>query len=403
MLMFLKKVQIFSYIAPRKLMIIMLQKRYILTLIFVFGLLIQSLLAQDKNPVYFHYGKFKDDAKEKLFFRFENLNFVKNNEYQEPYADGYTLLGYIATPKLVYYPTSNLSITAGTRLQKYSGLDNFSEIEPVFTIHYQPNPKLSLILGTLNQNDNHKLHEALFEPERYFTNKAENGLQALYESKIINFDAWINWEQFIFQNDPFQEVFTFGLSAGLRLNNPESSHSLSMPMQVLFTHKGGEIDFSDDKVQTIRHLGTGLVYKKTFESSRMRNFNAEVLYFQFSDNSSFKEFVFDKGKGFHFRIGAETKHSYIKLGYWLGDKFNSSRGSALFQSVSVVKRTHVEKRRDLLTAKYRYQKPIADGILLGGQLDVYSDLNTNGEISAAASLFVRINGEFFLRKLAWKN
>jgi len=378
-------------------------KRYSFILFLVLGLFIQPLLAQQSNPFYSHYGDFKADAKENLFFRFENLNFLKNNEYQEPFGEGSTLLGYIATPKMVYYPTSNLSIAAGARLQKYSGRDNFSEVEPVFTIHYQANSKLAFLLGTLNQNDNHKLHEALFEPERFFTSNAENGFQVLYKSKRIHFDTWINWEQFIFQNDPFQEIFTFGLSGDIRLNNPESSHSFSIPVQALFTHKGGEIDTSDDKVQTIRHLGTGLVYKKSFESSKMSNFNAEVLYFQFSDNSSFKEFVFDKGNGFHFRIGAETKHSYLKLGYWLGDKFNSSRGSALFQSVVLAEKPHIEKRRDILTAKYRYQKPIADGILLGGQLDVYSNLNTNGEISAAASLFVRINGEFFLKKLTWKD
>jgi hypothetical protein len=173
-------------------------------------------------------------------------------------------------------------------------------------------------------------------------------------------------------------------------------------MQVLFTHKGGEIDSSDDRVQTIRHLGTGLVYKRTFESYRIRNFNAEVLYFQFSDNSSFKEFVFDKGEGFHFRIGAETKYSNIKLGYWIGDKFNSSRGSALFQSMSVIDNNYIQKRREILTAKYRIQKSIAKGIILGGQVDTYLEMNSNHDFSYAVSLFVKINGEFFLKKLDWK-
>ncbi len=379
----------------------MFLKRFLFTALLIIVGQALSLHAQQFNPFYSHYSSFKPEAKENLYFRFENLNFAKNNEYDGEFVKGATYLGYIATPRLVYYPTANFRIEAGIRLQKYSGLSNFSESEPVFSIHYQANEKLSLILGSLNQDDNHHLHETIFEPERFFTDKGENGIQALYKSNSLRADAWINWEQFIFKNDPFQEVFTFGLTADIRLNNPESSHSLSVPMQVLYTHKGGEIDSSDDKVQTIRNLGTGLVYEKTFMKSRLRKLNAEVLFFHFSDNSSFKEFVFDKGKGFHFRIGAETKYSYIKLGYWLGDKFNSSKGSALFQSVSVVKSTHVEKRRDLLTAKYRYQKPIVEGILLGGQLDVYSDLNTNCEISAAASLFVRINAEFFLKKIKW--
>jgi hypothetical protein len=380
----------------------MLQKRFFYTILFLLGFLNLSLQAQQSNPFYCHYGNFKADAKEKLFFRLENLNFAKNNEYKGEFVKGATYIGYIATPKLIYYPTSDFRIEGGIRLHKYSGLTDFPASEPVFSIHYQANNKLSFILGTLNQDDNHHLHEALFEPERFYTDGAENGLQALFKSERFNFDTWINWEQFIFQNDPFQEAFTFGLTTDFRLNNPESSHSLSIPMQVLFTHKGGEIDSSDDRVQTIRHLGTGLVYKRTFESYRIRNFNAEVLYFQFSDNSSFKEFVFDKGEGFHFRIGAETKYSNIKLGYWIGDKFNSSRGSALFQSMSVIDNNYIQKRREILTAKYRIQKSIAKGIILGGQVDTYLEMNSNHDFSYAVSLFVKINGEFFLKKLDWK-
>jgi len=375
---------------------------YYLTLLIGIGFFCQPAQAQESNPFYSHYGTFNADAQEKLFFRLENLNFSKNNEYEGHFADGATLIGYLATPKLVYYPSSDLRIEAGMRLQKYSGRSDFSETEAVFSIHYQANDQLALILGALNQNDNHHLHEALFEPERFFTDKAENGLQAIYKSKFVNLDTWINWERFIFRNDPFQEIFTYGLTADFRLNNPESSHSLSMPLQILFTHKGGEIDSSDDFTQTIGHFGTGLVYKKSYEDSRIKNFSAEALGFLFTDNSSFREFVFDKGTGIHLRIGAETKHSYLKIGYWTGNKFNSSRGSALFQSVSTIDGTHIEKRRDLLTAKYRIQKSIAKGILLGGQADAYHDFNSSRDFSYALSVFVRINGEFFLKNLPWK-
>lgn len=380
----------------------MLQKRFFYTVLFLLGSLNLSLQAQQSNPFYCHYGNFKTDAKEKLFFRLENLNFVKNNEYNGEFVKGATYIGYVATSKLVYYPTSDFRIEGGIRLHKYSGLTDFPASEPVFSIHYQANNKLSFILGTLNQDDNHHLHEALFEPERFFTDGAENGLQALFKSKRLNFDTWINWEQFIFQNDPFQEVFTFGLTADLRLNKNESSHTLSIPLQVLFTHRGGEIDSSDSFKQTVAHFGTGLTYSKTFENTLIKKIDFDALAFLFKDNSSIKEFVYSKGKGCHFRVGAETKHSKLKLGYWLGNKFNSSRGSALFQSMSVIDNNYIQKRREILTAKYRIQKSIAKGIILGGQVDTYLDMNLNHEFSYAASLFVKINGEFFLKKLDWK-
>ena len=40
-----------------------------------------------------------DTTKEsQFFFKFQNLNFLKNNEYAGPMADGYTLFGYQLNP-----------------------------------------------------------------------------------------------------------------------------------------------------------------------------------------------------------------------------------------------------------------------------------------------------------------
>ncbi|RXQ94994.1 hypothetical protein EO244_08045 [Ancylomarina salipaludis] len=376
-------------------------KRLCLILQFLLVFSNQFIQAQQYNPFYSHFGEFKTDAKDHLFFRVENLNFIKNNEYSGKFAKGETYIGYVTTPKLVYYPSSDFRIEAGVRLQKYSGLSNFSEAEPVFSIHYQTNDRLSFNLGSLNQEDNHHLHEALFEPERYFTDKVENGLQVLYNSTFLKADAWINWEKFIFQNDPFNEVFSFGFVADLRLNNPTSDYSLSVPMQVLFTHRGGEIDTSNKNKQTIRNLVAGVSFKKTIHNARLKKYELEVLGFKFKDNSSVKEFVFGDGTAFHFRLGATTKHSDLKLGYWISNKFNSARGSALFQSLSVIDNTYTKARRDMFTGKYRIQKSIATGILLGGQIDAYLDMNSEHDFSFATSVFVRINGEFFLKKIKW--
>ncbi len=393
--------EIFIYIARTKLILIMLQKRFFCTVLFLLGFLNLTLQAQQYNPFYSHYSSFKPEAKENLFFRFENLSFAKNNEYNGEFAKGATYFGYLATPKLVYYPTSNFRIEAGIRLQKYSGLSNFSESEPVFSIHYQANENLSLILGSLNQEDNHHLHEAIFEPERFFTDKGENGIQALYKSNFLRADAWINWEQFIFQDDPLQEFFTFGLTADFSLNDLDSEYSLSIPLQVLFVHRGGEIDSSDEDKQTVRNITTGISLKKGLSGSFLKSYELEALVFDFNDDSFTNEFGSSNGKAIHLRAGVKTEHSDLKIGYWSGDKFNSARGSALFQSMSVFDNSYIREKRDLLTAKYRIHKSIAKGILIGGQVDAYLDTNSKSDLSYAASVFVRINADFFLKKIKW--
>ena len=329
------------------------------------------------------------------------MNFAKNNEHNGDFIQGETYLGYVATPKFIYYPTSNFRFEAGVRLQKYSGISTFSETDPVFSVHYQASEKLSLILGSLNQEDNHHLHEAIFDPERYFKDKGENGVQVLYHSKFFKADTWINWEQFIFRNDPLKEVFTFGLSANLRLNKLESDYSLSIPMQVLFVHRGGEIDSSDVKKQTIRNLATGICLKKEFSNSRFKSLKIEALFLDFNDDSNTKEYGFSYGNAINLRLGLQTTNSNLKIGYWLGDQYNSARGTSLFQSISVFENNYNRQERNLFTAKYRIHKSIAKGILVGGEVDSYLDTSSTGNLFYAVSVFVKINAEFFLKKLKW--
>lgn len=379
----------------------MLLKRYLLTILLIIGGLVLSLQAQQFNPFYSHYSSFKPESKENLYFRFENLNFAKNNEYNGEFVKGVTYFGYLATPKLVYYPTSNFRIEAGIRLKHYSGKVNFTENEPVFSLHYQANDNLAFILGSMNQEDNHHLHEAIFEPERYYTDSDEKGLQVLYKSEILEVDTWVNWEQFIFKGDPFNEVFSFGLTSNLQLNNTDSDYALKLPFQILFTHRGGEIDASEIKKQTIRNIVTGVSFKKNLTGAFLKSFELEALAFDFYDNSETKEYQFSRGKAMHLRVGAKIEHSDLKIGYWSGDRFNSSRGSALFQSMSVYNNSYVVEKRDLITAKYRFHKSIAKGILIGAQVDAYIDTNATDDLSYSTSVFIKMNGDFFLKKLKW--
>lgn len=359
-----------------------------------------SALSQDTRTPFLHYKEFQKADSNKLFLRFENLNFVKNNEYSGDFANGATWIGYLVAPKLVYYPSSKIRIEAGGRFQQYSGRTNFNKTQVLFSANYQASDKANLILGNLNQNNNHMLSEPLFEPERFFTDKAESGIQFLYHTKRLKLDTWINWEQFILKGDPFQEKFTFGISSSYQLDNPSSQNNLSIPIQILFTHRGGEIDSSDASVQTIGNFSSGLNFSRKLENSRITSWNMQALVYYVSDNSSVSEFFFNKGHAFYPQIGINTKHSQFKLGYWHAYQFIASRGSELFQSISYSKLGSYQNRRELLTVKYFYEREISKGINLGGKIDLYyNPKNSNANYSTA--IYLRINGDFFLKKLNW--
>ena len=77
----------------------------------------------------------------KLNLSIENTNFLKNNEYFGDFAQGYTLIGYFLKPKINFSPHKKLKISAGVHLQKYSGIDKFTEIQPTFSVLFAPSSK----------------------------------------------------------------------------------------------------------------------------------------------------------------------------------------------------------------------------------------------------------------------
>ena len=103
----------------------------------VFAIVFIQLIghAQTEHSFFNNYNDFTAADSNKLFLRIENFNFIKNNEYKGTFADGATLLGYLLSPKLAYYPSNNIRIKAGIRMQKYSGITKYSEAEPLFTVH----------------------------------------------------------------------------------------------------------------------------------------------------------------------------------------------------------------------------------------------------------------------------
>ena len=187
------------------------------TYIFILLLPVTELIAQNSTTLYQNYSDFNPSDQRKLFFKLENIDFLKNNEYTGDIVTGYTLIGGWMRPKLVYYPSDKLRLELGGHFLKYHGREEFDNISFWFNTHYKPFKELSVIFGNLNNNANHHLIRPLFEPEQYFTEKPEGGIQFLFNNRWLSSDLWLNWEQFILPDDPFQEHFTFGWSSDFQL------------------------------------------------------------------------------------------------------------------------------------------------------------------------------------------
>ncbi|RLD58571.1 MAG: hypothetical protein DRJ01_12385, partial [Bacteroidetes bacterium] len=233
----------------------------ITTLIFS-TIFLNSLSAQSYNSIFLSDTKINPADSNKIFFTFDNTNFIKDNEYFNKIVEGYTFIGFFTNQKITYFPSKNIKIEGGVHLLKYSGLNKFTQIKPIFTFQYQ-HKDLSLLLGTIYGTLNHNLPEPVFSYENYFTNNIENGMQVLLNKTYLKSDTWLNWEQFILPSDTIQEKLTFGSSNLFFLSDTSNTIMLTIPLQVLIDHTGGQSTNTNSNIQTLVNsdFGFNIKYK----------------------------------------------------------------------------------------------------------------------------------------------
>ena len=374
---------------------------YIFFLILVApGLNAQSLTTPNFQNFSSSYKDVADVKGGELNFRFESLGFFWNNEFQGGLVKGYTLPGAFLRPKLTYSPADDLYLEVGAHLLFYSGTGHTSTAIPWFSARYRFTEKFSVVTGNLDQTNQHGLIEQLWEPERIYTDKPESGLQFLYSGKKLHAQTWISWEQFIMQNDPFQEKFTYGLTGDYRAFQ-NSELTVSLPVQVLFYHQGGEINTNPDgprpSVQTHANFLAGWEMAMNMgEKIKTINLNGYWLGYDAVTKDS-NTLPFDLGHAFLIETSAQTKNSRISVSYWNGYQFLAPKGRYIYQSASWDDPTLTQPERSMLTAKYFWQKNITKGARVAFQIDSYIDLMTS-DLSYSYGFFLLLNTDFLLKK-----
>lgn len=152
----------------------------ILKVFFLLILLIVSYFseAQVNNQALLHAIPLKEGNANEIRINVQALGFVKNNEYFNKIADGYTLFGYQLQPSVSYQPSKDVIIQAGVLLWKDFGAAGYEDIAPTFTIKLR-RKQWELLFGTLEGNLNHGYIEPLYDFERLVSNRLEHGVQYL--------------------------------------------------------------------------------------------------------------------------------------------------------------------------------------------------------------------------------
>ncbi|MFZ6013958.1 MAG: hypothetical protein ACOYXT_26700 [Bacteroidota bacterium] len=331
----------------------------------------------------------------KLFLGLNFLGFGRNNEYFDTMIDGYTLFGYQLNPYLSYHIGKNVRIDAGLYLQKDFGNEEYSTTAPTLSLKIRKND-FRFIFGTLEGGLNHRLIEPLYDFEKVLNNRLENGIQLQWinQPNRLFLDVWADWQQMIYLNDSDQEKFTAGLSfcKGLwQLGNT----TFEVPIQLLISHQGGQIDNNPDPVTELMNSAAGLHVIHT-SPSWLKEMGMKGYAVSYSDRSSILRQRFNSGSGVYLNSYVTSSWGLtLMISYWNGNKFMTPAGAGIFPSANEFYPTREDQRRELVMLRFLYDLNITEGLDLTLRAEPFYD-TYSGSVQYSYGFYFNFYNRFFL-------
>ncbi|MFW6019927.1 MAG: hypothetical protein ACOCPM_05035 [Bacteroidales bacterium] len=337
-------------------------------------------------------------AEKELSLHVDNRNFFRNNEFFSDLTSGYTLLGFHITPTVKYQVKDKLTVKGGLHLLKYAGREDFNKVDPYFSLRYHFNPAFSMTLGSYSVKDRHRMINPLFSVERKINAYVQNGLNFLYDNEKFYGNLWLDWDQFIYRNDSFREKFTIGGAFNQKLLSNESNVNLSIPLEFLLRHKGGQINESELPTSSVFNYASGVNLDYTFAKRFIRKVGISFISMGYKDLSHKNIRLYKNGTALYPVAEVESQFSRIKLGYWDGQKFYAPLGHPMFQNIAHDDPMHGKKNHRMITADFRYKRQLLNGVDICVTWENYVDV-ISGDWNYTYALSVSFKEDFFLKKL----
>jgi hypothetical protein len=327
--------------------------------------------AQVDYPVFKNKTIINPADSQQLSFNLYNLNYINNTEWFGNIPLSGTLFGYQIIPELEYQVSPKLFIKGGIYLQKEFGRPNYTTVAPTFEVKYRAKHS-SYIIGNIEGGIDHGYIEPIYDYKNNINERLENGFQFLVDTKPYNHDFFINWRRAIHPGDDFKEQFDIGYSANLNVIN-KSNWDIHIPIQMLYSHKGGQYDSLHTPLQSLVNFATGASVTRNFNRRLFQKIVFDNYYVNYKDISGQKVQPFNEGNGFLSHLLFQWKNVGIDLRYWNGEGFINPRGMALFSSVSEKYPGLVEKHRELLICSFIYDKEIYKNVFFDFRIIPYKD------------------------------
>ncbi len=368
----------------------MLTRRFILSSFLLVGAHLSS--GQLNNRVFEDRMAVEEADSGKLYLGLNTLGFFRNNEYVKTLIDGYTLFGYQFQPFLSYHISPNLRIDAGGYFQKDFGNNNFSTSAPIFSIKWRKQ-SYSVIFGNLEGSLNHRLIEPLYDFERVLNNRLETGVQFQFNREDFFVDAWIDWQYMQYWRDTKQEQLVAGLSLQKKILDVGSG-SLSIPVQLLTRHQGGQLDQAGLPIQTLFNTAVGINWSQPM-SGFVKQLVVNGFYVYDKDITRTRQAYLD-GDGFYVNGTLSTRMGLdIMASYWQGREFMAFEGGKIYPSVSYFDPTRIQPSPQLLILRFLYDYRIADHLYLTLRYEPYYDLSFR-TFQYSYAIYINYRDRYFL-------
>lgn len=264
----------------------------------------------------------------------KSMSFIKNNEYQNPITEGYTMIGFFIQPSLIYSPGKRFSLNLGTHVSGFAGAKSLEKPKLVFSSTWKIAPKTRLIIGTLDGSDLHRMDDPLFYKEKLYTDFTENGFRFVNDYDRIFSDLWVNWENYISKGDSARESFTAGVSFRYMPIKKAAMFSIEVPVSAIFKHYGGQISDYDGVAESYLNVSTGLRINADIADGHAGRVAVEYTQYLYTELTNWGNAGVTDGRASWIRFYYDYKYLSFCISYWKSHDFYSPNGNPIYSSVS---------------------------------------------------------------------
>lgn len=283
-----------------------------------------------------------------VYLHIDGSTFFIDNEYFGDRLSGYTLPGFVLQPKVEWRLHDKVTLSGGFHWLYYWGARDYPASTaygayPVYDsasrpLHLLPwlqtrirfKDNLQLLLGCIDA-DWHHLPLPLYNPESNLTGDPELGIELKYSNSWLQWDMWVDWNEFIWDLSPVPERFTAGLSGQLLHCCLFGHWDLYLPLHFIVQHEGGQNMSVSHNINNNFNAAAGLGVSREFSLHTYFDFSCRVMWYHQHGNAAIP---FSHGWGFYPEMSVGFNKWSFLASYWHGKDFVPLMGSWHFSNLS---------------------------------------------------------------------